>query len=187
MISQILHVAFTFMYHRGKSILFWDSDQLTIQKLRVYARAISEKVGRNVPLQGIIGFIDGTFRECARPTHNQQADYNGWKHSHGTKYQGVMAPDGMFVHLGGPFRATWHDCKILRQSRLEATLDLVVGQHHSFRLYGDAAYGSRFPWVVASLKRSQLTSPELRRQNIRMASARVVVEWGFGRVVKYVL
>ena len=79
------------MYHWGKLILFWDSDQLTICKLREYARAISEKVGQNVPLQGIIRFIDRTFHECAHLTHNQQADYNGWKHSHGTKYQGVMA------------------------------------------------------------------------------------------------
>ena len=65
---------------------------------------ISEKVGQNVSLQGIVGFIDGTFHECAHLMHNQQADYNGWKYSHGTKYQGVMAPDGMFVHLGGPCR-----------------------------------------------------------------------------------
>ena len=88
---------------------------------------ISEKVGCNVQLQGIIGFIDGTFQECAHPMHNQQADYNSWKHSHGMKYQGVMAPDGMFVHLGGLFRVTWHDCKILHQSRLEAMLDLAMG------------------------------------------------------------
>ena len=101
MISWILHVAFTFVHHQGKLILFWDSDRLTIHKLHEYARAISEKVGQNVPLQGIIGFIDGTFCECTHLTHNQQADYNGWKLSHGTKYQGVMAPDGMFVHLGG--------------------------------------------------------------------------------------
>ena len=140
-----------------------------------------------MPLQGIIGFIDGTFQECTHPTHNQQADYNGWKHSHGTKYQGVMAPDGMFVHLGGPFRATWHDCKILHQSRLKVMLDLTMGQHHGFRLYGDATYGSCFPWVVVSLKQSQLTSLELRHQNIRMASVHVVVKWGFGHVVKYVL
>ena len=132
-----------------------------IQKLHEYARAISEKVGQNVPLQGIIGFIDGTFCECTHPTHNQQVDYNGWKHSHGTKYQGVMVPDGMFIHLGGPFRVTWHDCKILCQSHLKATLVLTMGQHHGFHLYGNAAYRSHFPWVVAMLKCSQLTSLEL--------------------------
>ena len=98
-----------------------------------------------------------------------------------------MVPDGIFVHLGGLFRVTWHDCKILRQSRLKAMLDLAMGQHHSFCFYGDAAYGSHFPWVVAALKHSQLTSLELQRQNIRMASVHVVVEWGFSRVVKYVL
>ena len=103
-------------------------------------------------LQGIIGFIDGTICECARLTHNQQADYNGWKHSHGTKYQGVMVLDGMFVHLGGLFRATWHNCKILCQSCLEAMLDLAMGHHHGFHLYGDSIYGSHFPWVVVSLK-----------------------------------
>ena len=96
-------------------------------------------------------------------------------------------PDGIFVHLGGPFRATWHDCKIICQLCLKVTLDLTMGRHHGFHLYGDAAYGSHFPWVVASLKRLQITSLELQCQNIRMASACVVVEWGFGRVVKYVL
>ena len=90
-----------------------------------------------------------------------------------------MALDGMFVHLGGPFGATWHNCKILHQSCLKVTLDLAVGQHHGFRLYGDAAYGSCFPWVVASLKQLQLTLLELRRQNIRMVSVHVVVEWGW--------
>ena len=77
-----------------------------------------------------------------------------------------MVPDGIFVHLGGLFRVTWHDCKILRQSRLKAMLDLAMGQHHSFCFYGDAAYGSHFPWVVASLKCLQIASLELRHQNI---------------------
>ena len=100
-------------------------------------------------LQGIVGFIDGTFHKCACPMHSQQADYNGWKHSHGMKYQGVMAPDGMFVHLGGLFRVTWHECKIHRQLCLKAMLDLAMGRHHGFHLYSDAAYGSCFPWVAA--------------------------------------
>ena len=63
--------------------------------------------------------------------------------------------------LRGSMQATWYDCKILHQSHLEAMLDLTMGHHHGFCLYGDATDRSHFPWVVASLKHLQITSLEL--------------------------
>ena len=185
MVSHILQLAFIFVHFRGKSILYWDQQRLTIPKIQDYVQAASEKVGAG-GLANIFGYIDGTFIDTARPLENQEADYNGWKHSHGLKFQGVMAPDGIIMHLGGPYKATVHDAKMLRLSGLQDQLDRSIGRHREVCLYGDAAYGMRFPWVISSLRRNQLLNAQLRQRNIVMSSARIVVEWGFGLIKKYV-
>ena len=75
----------------------------------------------------IIGYIDRTFVDIDCPLENKEADYNGWKHSHGLKFQGVMAPDGIIMHVGGPYKATVHDAKMLCLSGLQDQLDRSFG------------------------------------------------------------
>ena len=186
LVSRIVSTAFKFVYFRIKSILFWDQARLTLGKLNEYGDTIARKSGINHGDIKYIGMIDGTFRRCARPTEDQEGNYSGWKHAHGIKFQGVMAPDGIMMHLGGPYQAKMHDARILATSGLQERLDISVGRHRGMRIYGDAAYGSRYRWVVSALRHHQLHTPALRRRNRIMSSARIVVEWGFGLTTKYV-
>ena len=75
---------------------------------------------------------------------------------------------------------------MFRLSGLQDQLDRSIGRHREVCLYGDAAEGMRFPWVISSLRRNQLLNAQLRQRNIVMSSARIVVEWGFGLIKKYV-
>ena len=56
-----------------------------IPKIQDYVQAALEKVGAG-GLVNIFGYIDGTFIDTACLLGNQEADYNGWKHSHGIKF-----------------------------------------------------------------------------------------------------
>ena len=112
-------MAFKFVYFHIKSILFWDQARLTLGKLNEYGDAIARKSGINHGNVKYIGMIDGTFRRCACLTEDQEGNYSGWKHAHGIKFQGVMAPDDIMMHLGGPYQVKMHDASILAMSRLQ--------------------------------------------------------------------
>ena len=56
-------------------------------------------MGWNIAIEGIITFIDGAFHVRTYLTHNQEVGYNGWKHLHGMKYQGVMTLDRLFIQV----------------------------------------------------------------------------------------
>ena len=126
MVSCILQVMFIYVHFHGKSILYWGHQCLTIPKIQDYIQAASEKVGAG-GLANIFHYIDRTFIDTAHPLENQEANYNGWKHSHGIKFQGVMAPDGLVMHLSGPYKATVHDAKMLCLSGLQDQLDRSIG------------------------------------------------------------
>jgi len=64
---------------------------------------------RSAPLLNCWGFIDGTAREICRPSILQQEYYSRHKHKHCLKYQGVLTPDGITVHLAGPYPGRRHD------------------------------------------------------------------------------
>ena len=119
LVSQIVSTAFKFVYFCIKSILFWDQARLTLGKLDKYGDAIARKSGIDHGNIKYIRMIDGTFQRCARPTEDQEGNYSGWKHAHGIKFQGVMAPDGIMMHLGGPYQAKMHDARILAMSGLQ--------------------------------------------------------------------
>ena len=70
LVSQIVSMAFKFVYFHIKSILFWDQARLTLGKLNEYGNAISRKSGINHGNIKYIGMIDGTFRKCARLTED---------------------------------------------------------------------------------------------------------------------
>ena len=86
-VSCILQVIFIYVHFHGKSILYWDHQHLTIPKIQDYIQAASDKV-RAGGLANLFGYMDGTFIDTAHPLENQEADYNGWKHSHGIQFQG---------------------------------------------------------------------------------------------------
>ena len=61
-------------------------------KLKEYARVIARK---GAPLKQCIGFVDGTVRAMARPSHDQRQYYNGHKRVHALKFQALVLPNGI--------------------------------------------------------------------------------------------
>ncbi|KAF4144050.1 DDE superfamily endonuclease [Phytophthora infestans] len=127
-----------------------------------YAAAV---VARGSPIDRCIGFIDGT---C----------YNGHKRKHALKYQGVMAPYGLFIDFYGPVLGRRHDVYLLRVSEVLQRLVSVHGE--SYCLYGDPAYPNR-PTLQVGFKGSRLSRDQIAF-NGAMSAVFVSVEWGFGGV-----
>ena len=84
------------IYEQRKGFLYWDAQWLTGERLRTYCSAI------NPPGTRIYGFIDGTHRSiCQSSTMDQKLFYSGYKNVHSIKFQMIMAPDGLIIHLAG--------------------------------------------------------------------------------------
>ncbi|KAG0008113.1 hypothetical protein BGZ81_004315, partial [Podila clonocystis] len=49
--------------------------------------------------------------------------YNGHKHIHCVKYQGVVTPDGIIIHIGDSFEGNTHDHEIYLRSGLQGILE----------------------------------------------------------------
>ncbi|ETL78445.1 hypothetical protein L917_20751 [Phytophthora nicotianae] len=180
-ISSISNSVRDYLNHTFSHLLLFDSNRLTEDTLQAYSRAVFVK---GAPLHTCVGFIDGTVRVMCRPMQNQKYVYNGHKRKHALKYQSVIAPDGIIIHLRGPYAGTLHDAFILRESGLlEAAAEHLKfgGKHDIF--YGDPAYGQQ-DHIIAPFKGALLTEDE-QEFSKRMSEVRVSVEWGFGKIVRY--
>jgi len=151
--------------------------------MQAYTAAVNRK---GAPLPNCIGFIDGTVRPLCRPSRHQRQLYNGHKRQHAIKFQSVMAPDGLIIHLSRPFPGRRHDSHILQESGL-----LDVLQRHCrvgdirYCLYGDPAYsGSLSPHLHRPYPGNDPQSDQ-REFNEGMNRVREAVEWGFGQIVRY--
>ena len=121
-------------YHE---VLTWSS-QLTYERLQVYEEAIYQVNGIN----GIWGFIDGTFRGYCRPTGNeaQRRVYSGHKKLHGNNYQVIVTPDGLAVVIAGPFTGPTNDWSMYQRSGVEDAIRALMEGHETLYIYGDPAY-----------------------------------------------
>jgi hypothetical protein len=178
--SRVTRTLATYLYNRWHHLLHFDSNRLTPCKLGEFATAIHRK---GSALNNCWGFIDGTFRPIARPVWNQRLVYNGWKRCHGLKFQSVVTPDGLHVHLFGPVEGRRHDETVYRSSGFPQIL-----QQYSYApdgtplvVYGDPAYGLS-QHLISPFKGANLTVEE-HRFNASMSKVREAVEWGFGEVV----
>lgn len=124
-------------------------------------------------------FVDGsansTCRPCQRSEHSalnldtQRAVYNSYYGTHGLKFQGVVAPNGLFLQLWGPVSIKCHDSPLVSQSRLNHKLAwLSNASGHTIHAHGDSAYPRR--------------SHIVKHDSYRMAQKRIVVEWAFGKM-----
>lgn len=160
--------------NRFADILHFDADRLRAQLPR-FAGAIA----RRAPLDKCWGFIDGTVRPTARPSHHQHEFFNGHKWYHGFKFHIIATPDGLISHLFGPVEGRRHDMLLVHESGLHGLL-----QSEGFRdyfIYGDPAYRGS-PQILSPFRGAALT-PAQRKFNASMSAVRVSVEWAFGLVV----
>ena len=104
----------------------------------------------------VFGFIDNTIISTTRPgggakhpgpgsrRHSkiiQQSFYNGWKKSHGIKYQTVDLPNGMHYQVWGPVSCRHNDNYCLYHSEILRQIEESQNnQLKKYVIYGDSAY-----------------------------------------------
>ena len=171
------------MTNFGSRLTDWDQPWLTNAKLLDYCAAVHAS---GTPLPQCWGFVDGTVRKLCRPIRLQQEVCNGHKRIHAIKFQSVVSPNGLIVHLFGPLPGRRHDAYLLNQSGIldhfEATASFYAADGTALYLYGDAAYPLR-PHLQKPFLGANLT-PQQTEFNRSMSSARMAVEWEFGKVVE---
>ena len=116
-----------------------ESPLLSVEKLQVWADAVRQ---RGSPLDNFLGFIDETLVLVCRPIQYQEIIYNGYKRTHGIKFQSIMLPIGMIGHLFGPVKGRKHDASILIDSGILLYMEnhMLDGQDRPFYLYEGSAY-----------------------------------------------
>ena len=109
--------------------------------------------------------------------------YSGHKQCHGIKFQGVVAPDGMFVSLFGPIEGSRHNLYMLLESGLLPKLVAMFPENtNQFTLFGDPAY-PQSAQIIGGFCYAVAGSEEAR-WNTAMSKVRQCVEWGFNEVLK---
>jgi nuclease HARBI1 len=180
-ISRIVNELTSYLLRTYGHLLEFDAHRLTPQYLENLAEAVQRK---GAPLQRCWGFIDGTVRPICRPKKHQRQNYNGHKRVHALKFQSVVSPDGIIVHLSGPWIGRRHDARMLRESNL---LDILAEHANGtngepMQIYGDPAYGIH-QYILSPFRGVNL-SAEQREFNKLMSSVRECVEWQFGKIIQ---
>ena len=111
-------------------------------KLHEFVEA-TKRVGR---VEGIWGFIDGTFRGHCRPGDNrdQQIVYSGHKRAYGINWQAIATPDRLISSLVGPYAGANNDWSMWKRSGYEEEIRRVIGRHLILYIYRDPAYNASF-------------------------------------------
>lgn len=155
---------------------------LSPQRMEECCRAVHDM---GSPLDNIFGFIDGTARPICRPKTHQRLWYSGHKRRHVMKFQSVMSPAGIILHLFGPVEGRRHDASMLDTSGLLPQLDQLNRPAHlgggPYAVYGDPAYPLRTHLLCPF---ADPDTPEQQHFNKAMSEVRIAVEWGFGGVLQ---
>ena len=94
-----------FLYSRFQKMIKGIDWNRVENHLERFAQAIHQK---GAPLETVIGFIDGNARKIYRPTRFQRC-FSGHKRIHALKFQSIVTPDGLILHLFGPVEGRRHD------------------------------------------------------------------------------
>jgi DDE superfamily endonuclease len=181
-LSEIFYHALELFYcDFGSALETWQQSLVSL-RARTYAKCVENK---GSPLDSVVGFIDGTGVEIARPSGtSQRASYSGHKRQNCLKFQAISAPDGLLLHLFGPVEGRRHDMFLYNESRLDNVLrSSMVIADRQYYLYGDPAYTLR-PYLQVGFKGSVL-GPDEVAFNFSMSKVRVTVEWAFRDVKQY--
>lgn len=155
--------------------LFLAPSDLLISSAGRFAEAIRLKTSNF--LVDTIGFVDGTLKPICRPSFNQSEMYSGHKRWHGFKFEALVTPDGLIVHLFGPAPGRCADSGIYANSGLLASLTrLEAATGRRFKIAGDRGYpGSEYLFRETIATRE---NPLIRQ----FRQSRCSVEWAFGKV-----
>lgn len=178
--SRITNIIATTLWQRWKHLLRFDPNRLTREKLAGFAR-VNRDFG--CPLDLVVGFIDGTLQEVARPVTNQRLIYNGWKRMHCLKYHAVVTPDGIIIHLYGPVEGRRHNQTVFKESGLQDILEKhfwCPDGKTKLYLYGDSGY-TLGDHILCPYKGPTLDQDQ-KAWNYKMSRAREAVEWIFKEV-----
>jgi DDE superfamily endonuclease len=165
----------------GTKLETWP-DRLVASRAAYYSQCVTEK-GSLLP--NVVGFIDGTAIEIARPSGlSQRATYSGHKRRNCIKFQAISAPDGLILHLFGPMEGRRHDMTLYRASQIDGVLQhsLLINEIQYY-LYGDAAYCLR-PYLQTGYHGSTLNMEQIQF-NMSMSRLRIAVEWAFRDIKTY--
>jgi hypothetical protein len=182
-LSRLFNRGISWLYSKCRKLVQnLDQPFLTRERMDVYAAAIAAETGDVSRNMKIFAFIDGTFKQTCRPHVDQRIIYNGKDRHHGLKYQGITVPDGLILHLAGPFEGARHDAFTFVESQVDDLLrDKMTSVGRNFRLYGDPAYTlSKF--LITPYRKA--TDRDEINFNQTLASVRIAVEWSFGKVVQ---
>lgn len=127
-------------------------------------------------------FVDGSANFTCRPSQReehsmlgldtQRAWYNSYYGNHGQKFQGVVAPNGLFLQMWGPVSIRVHDSPLVLSSRLNQKLARLSDYSGvTIKAHGDSAYP----------RRSHL----IKHASYSMAQKRIVNEWAFGKMQQH--
>lgn len=106
-VSVVFNVTTKFIYERwGVLLRQLDLPRLTPQLLEEFAEAVHVQ---NAQLHKVWGFVDSTVRAIAKPNLGQRLMFNAHKRVHALKFQSVVTPNGLIVHLHGPCEGRCHD------------------------------------------------------------------------------
>ncbi|XP_028416835.1 uncharacterized protein LOC114541044 [Dendronephthya gigantea] len=139
-LSIISNAVLDFIYTEHKHLLnTFLAPWMNQEHLFSYCEATHERDGA---LDNCWGFIDGTVRPICRPENNQRHVFNGHKRTHALKYQSVVVPSGLIVHMFGPMEGKRHDARIFVESGLYQQLEAYSfdATGKPLCIYGDGAY-----------------------------------------------
>ena len=143
-------------------------------KLPYFAGCVFQK--RNA-LSNCVAFIDGTVIGVSRPGKSgyQHVLYNRHKRKHALKYQAVLMPDGMLLHVYGPLEGRKHDWTLYARSGLEEKLPncMQLEEGTRFCIYGDSGYIRR--WYLDTPFQGASLSPDQSSFNEAISAVRVTV------------
>jgi hypothetical protein len=165
-----------------------------------WADCIFDKIGR---FDCVFAFIDGTVRHISRPGPRavpgvvdrvdvQRLFYSGHKRKHAIKFQTMVAPCGLIIHLFGPHPGRGNDAGMFRTSglagalaRLRALMQHVTdvnGNVISYYVYGDPAYRNS-AYMMRSIFGLGMTIQDAL-VNTDMSKGRICVEWQYGELLQ---
>jgi nuclease HARBI1 len=181
-LSIIFNDTTIYLSSRFSEHLRWHRQITQYSKLQEFSAGIEQYNG----IQGVWGFVDGTFKGHCRPTGyiNQRIVYSGHKRAHGINWQAIATPDGLISSLVGPYSGANNDWSMWKRSGCEAELRNLFSGYPTLYIYGDPAYSASFG-IMCPFEHPRgrhYLNPQQKAFNKALSSTRITVENSFGAI-----